>query len=103
MEMGVLRTVANRQPIPEDGLKGSFGKENSRDFLASLRSKNQIASGLNAARPSGLRMFVTVASFLMMFDLQRLLYPSDLQLVGSKCTLSAHSECTVRANCLVCT
>jgi chromosome segregation and condensation protein ScpB len=71
-EMAVLYAAAYHQPITPDGLKGIFGKENSRDLLVLLRYRNMIANRPKAPRPGAPHSFVTTPEFLATFQLQSL-------------------------------
>lgn len=71
-EMMVLVTIAYQQPITRKALSTFFGREVSRDLIATLREAALIASGPRSPSPGAPLSLVTTAQFLAMFGLNSL-------------------------------
>ena len=71
----VLLAIACFQPVNRGELSKIFGKEVSRDTIASLRAQNFIASGPRSPQPGAPYTLVTTAAFLVHFGLKS---PRDL-------------------------
>ena len=68
----VLMCIAYFQPITRGELSAFFGKEISRDLIASLRGQGFIASGPRSPGPGAPYTYVTTKSFLSHFNLDTL-------------------------------
>jgi segregation and condensation protein B len=68
----VLMSIAYFQPITRAELSTFFGREISRDLIATLRSFGFVGSGPRAPRPGAPYTFVTTKAFLVHFGLQTL-------------------------------
>ena len=79
LEAGVLAAIAYEQPITRAALSERFGREISRDLIASLRDKALIAPGPRAPQPGAPFAYVTTARFLAMFGLETLGELPDLE------------------------
>ena len=79
LEAGVLAAIAYEQPITRAALSERFGREISRDVIASLRDKAPIAPGPRAPKPGAPFAYVTTARFLEMFGLDTLGDLPDLE------------------------
>jgi segregation and condensation protein B len=79
LEAGVLAAIAYEQPITRVALSERFGREISRDLIASLRDRALIAPGPRAPQPGAPFAYVTTARFLEMFGLETLGDLPDLE------------------------
>jgi segregation and condensation protein B len=79
LEAGVLAAIAYEQPITRSQLSERFGREISRELIASLRDKALIAPGPRAPTPGAPFAYVTTARFLEMFGLETLGDLPDLE------------------------
>jgi segregation and condensation protein B len=71
-EAMVLMAIAYFQPITRGDLSKIFGKEVSRDTIASLRNANFLASGPRSPTPGAPYTYVTTKHFLTAFGMQTL-------------------------------
>jgi segregation and condensation protein B len=71
-EAMVLMAIAYFQPITRGDLSKIFGKEVSRDTIASLRYANFLAYGPRSPTPGAPYTYVTTKQFLSAFGLQTL-------------------------------
>jgi segregation and condensation protein B len=78
-EAGVLMAVAYYQPITRGELGEMFGREVSRDLIASLRSQNLIAAGPRSPQPGAPYAYVTTPGFLAQFGFESLRDLPDLE------------------------
>ena len=72
LESGVLVAIAYEQPIGRAALSERFGREISRDLIASLRDRALIGPGPREPKPGAPFTYVTTERFLQMFGLQTL-------------------------------
>ena len=78
-EAMVLTAIAYFQPITRGDLSKIFGKEVSRDTIASLRHANFLASGPRSPTPGAPYTYVTTKQFLSAFGLQTLRDLPDIE------------------------
>ena len=78
-EAGVLMAVAYYQPVTRGELGEIFGREVSRDLIASLRAQNLIAAGPRSPQPGAPYAYVTTPAFLAQFGLESLRDLPDLE------------------------
>ncbi|MCD2184716.1 SMC-Scp complex subunit ScpB [Rhizobium sp. GN54] len=78
-EAMVLVAIAYFQPITRGDLSKIFGKEVSRDTIASLRNANFLASGPRSPTPGAPYTYVTTKHFLSAFGLQTLRDLPDIE------------------------
>jgi len=71
-EAMVLMAIAYFQPITRGDLSKIFGKEVSRDTIASLRNANFLASGPRSPTPGAPYTYVTTKQFLSAFGMETL-------------------------------
>ncbi len=71
-EAAILMAIAYYQPITRADLSKIFGKEVSRDTIASLRSAGFIASGPRSPTPGAPYTYVTTKHFLSAFGMETL-------------------------------
>ena len=71
-EAMVLMAIAYFQPITRGDLSKIFGKEVSRDTIASLRNANFLASGPRSPTPGAPYTYVTTKHFLTAFGMETL-------------------------------
>lgn len=71
-EAMVLMAIAYFQPITRGDLSKVFGKEVSRDTIASLRNANLLASGPRSPTPGAPYTYVTTKKFLTAFGMETL-------------------------------
>ncbi|WP_219827765.1 SMC-Scp complex subunit ScpB [Pseudomonas putida] len=74
-----LQAIAYFQPITRSDLSKIFGKEVSRDTIASLRNANFLASGPRSPTPGAPYTYVTTKNFLSAFGLQTLRDLPDIE------------------------
>jgi len=78
-EAMVLMAIAYFQPITRGELGKIFGKEVSRDTIASLRNANFLASGPRSPTPGAPYTYVTTKHFLSAFGMQTLRDLPDIE------------------------
>ncbi len=78
-EAMVLVAIAYFQPITRGDLSKIFGKEVSRDTIASLRGANFLASGPRSPTPGAPYTYVTTKHFLTAFGMQTLRDLPDIE------------------------
>ena len=78
-EAMVLMAIAYFQPITRGDLSKIFGKEVSRDTIASLRHANVLASGPRSPTPGAPYTYVTTKHFLTAFGMQTLRDLPDIE------------------------
>ncbi|WLS00836.1 SMC-Scp complex subunit ScpB [Shinella sumterensis] len=78
-EAMVLVAIAYFQPITRGELGKIFGKEVSRDTIASLRNANFLASGPRSPTPGAPYTYVTTKHFLTAFGMQTLRDLPDIE------------------------
>jgi segregation and condensation protein B len=88
LEAGVLAAIAYEQPITRAALSERFGREISRDLIATLRDKALIAPGPRAPKPGAPFAYVTTARFLEIFGLETLGDLPDLEMLRDAGLLS---------------
>ena len=71
-EAGVLMAVGYFQPVTRAELSDMFGREISRDLIASLRSQGLIAAGPRSPQPGAPYAYVTTPGFLSQFGFESL-------------------------------
>lgn len=71
-EMMVLVTIAYQQPVTRKTLSTLFGREVSRDQIATLRDAGLIGTGPRSPTPGAPLTLVTTAHFLTLFGLNSL-------------------------------
>jgi segregation and condensation protein B len=72
LEAGVLMAVAYFQPVTRGELTETFGREISRDLIASLREEGLIAAGPRSPKPGAPYAYVTTEKFLFEFGFESL-------------------------------
>lgn len=78
-EAMVLVAIAYFQPITRGNLSKIFGKEVSRDTIASLRNANFLASGPRSPTPGAPYTYVTTKQFLSAFGIETLRDLPDIE------------------------
>jgi len=78
-EAMVLMAIAYFQPITRGDLSKIFGKEVSRDTIASLRNANFLASGPRSPTPGAPYTYVTTKHFLTAFGMETLRDLPDIE------------------------
>jgi len=78
-EAMVLMAIAYFQPITRSELSKIFGREISRDTIASLRGANFLASGPRSPTPGAPYTYVTTKQFLSAFGLTTLRDLPDIE------------------------
>ncbi|HTH27985.1 MAG TPA: SMC-Scp complex subunit ScpB [Sphingobium sp.] len=78
-EAMVLVAIACFQPITRGDLSKIFGKEVSRDTIASLRGANFLASGPRSPTPGAPYTYVTTKHFLTAFGMETLRDLPDIE------------------------
>ena len=78
-EAMVLMAIAYFQPITRGDLSKIFGKEVSRDTIASLRNANFLASGPRSPTPGAPYTYVTTKHFLIAFGMETLRDLPDIE------------------------
>jgi segregation and condensation protein B len=78
-EAAALMAVAYYQPITRGELGEMFGREVSRDLIASLRAQNLIAAGPRSPQPGAPYAYVTTPGFLAQFGFESLRDLPDLE------------------------
>lgn len=87
-EAMVLMAIAYYQPITRGDLSKIFGKEISRDTIASLRSANFLASGPRSPTPGAPYTYVTTKHFLTAFGMETLRDLPDIEVLEDAGLLS---------------
>ena len=91
-EAMVLMAIAYFQPITRGDLSKIFGKEVSRDTIASLRNANFLASGPRSPTPGAPYTYVTTKHFLLAFGMQTLGDLPDIEALEDAGLLSRRGE-----------
>lgn len=78
-EAAVLMAIAYLQPLTRGELSKIFGKEVSRDTIASLRDDGFLASGPRSPTPGAPFTYVTTKHFLSVFGMETLRDLPDLE------------------------
>ncbi|MCJ8056602.1 SMC-Scp complex subunit ScpB [Shinella curvata] len=78
-EAMVLMAIAYFQPITRGDLSKIFGREISRDTIASLRNANFLASGPRSPTPGAPYTYVTTKQFLTAFGMDTLRELPDIE------------------------
>ncbi len=78
-EAAVLAAIAYLQPVTRGELSNMFGKEVSRDMIASLRDAGFLGSGPRSPTPGAPYTYVTTKHFLSAFGLETLRDLPDLE------------------------
>lgn len=78
-EAAVLAAIAYLQPVTRGELSTMFGKEVSRDTIASLRDAGFLGSGPRSPTPGAPYTYVTTKHFLSAFGLETLRDLPDLE------------------------
>ena len=78
-EAMALMAIAYFQPITRGDLSKIFGKEVSRDTIASLRNANFLASGPRSPTPGAPYTYVTTKHFLTAFGMETLRDLPDIE------------------------
>ncbi|KWV42303.1 segregation and condensation protein B [Rhizobium altiplani] len=78
-EAAVLAAIAYLQPVTRGELSKMFGKEVSRDTIASLRDAGFLGSGPRSPTPGAPYTYVTTRHFLSAFGLETLRDLPDLE------------------------
>ena len=79
LEAGVLMAIAMFQPVTRGELTETFGKEISRDLIASLREEGLIAAGPRSPKLGAPYAYVTTEKFLLEFGFESLRDLPDLE------------------------
>jgi segregation and condensation protein B len=90
-EAMVLMAIAYFQPITRGDLSKIFGKEVSRDTIASLRGANFLASGPRSPTPGAPYTYVTTKHFLTAFGMETLRDLPDIEALEDAGLLSRHA------------
>ncbi len=72
LEAGVLMAVAMFQPVTRGEISEMFGREISRDLIASLREEGLIAAGPRSPKLGAPYAYVTTEKFLLQFGFESL-------------------------------
>ncbi|MBP2449953.1 segregation and condensation protein B [Rhizobium leguminosarum] len=78
-EAALLAAIAYLQPVTRGELSNMFGKEVSRDTIASLRDAGFLCSGPRSPTPGAPYTYVTTRHFLSVFGLETLRDLPDLE------------------------
>jgi chromosome segregation and condensation protein ScpB len=87
-EATVLMAIGYFQPVTRGDLSKVFGKEISRDTIASLRSAGLLASGPRSPTPGAPYTYVTTPAFLSAFGLATLRDLPDMEMLEDAGLLS---------------
>jgi segregation and condensation protein B len=79
LEAGVLMAVAMFQPVTRGEITEMFGREISRDLIASLRDEGLIAAGPRSPKIGAPYTYVTTEKFLFEFGFESLREVPDLE------------------------
>ena len=90
-EAMVLMAIAYFQPIARGDLSKIFGKEVSRDTIASLRNAGFLASGPRSPTPGAPYTYVTTKHFLTAFGMDTLRDLPDIEALEDAGVLSRHA------------
>ena len=90
-EAMVLMAIAYFQPVTRGDLSKIFGKEVSRDTIASLRNANFLASGPRSPTPGAPYTYVTTKHFISAFGMQTLRDLPDIEALEDAGLLSRKS------------
>ena len=90
-EAMVLVAIAYFQPIARGDLSKIFGKEVSRDTIASLRNAGFLASGPRSPTPGAPYTYVTTKHFLTAFGMDTLRDLPDIEALEDAGVLSRHA------------
>jgi segregation and condensation protein B len=93
-EAMVLMVVGYFQPITRGDLSKIFGKEVSRDIIASLREAGYISSGPRSPTPGAPYTYVTTKHFLSAFGMETLRDLPDIEALEDAGLLSRHDAQT---------
>ena len=91
-EAMVLMAIAYFQPITRGDLSKIFGKEVSRDTIASLRNANFLAFGPRSPTPGAPYTYVTTKQFLTAFGMQTLRDLPDIEALEDAGLLSRRAD-----------
>ncbi|RBP05285.1 segregation and condensation protein B [Roseiarcus fermentans] len=92
LEAGVLMAIAMFQPVTRGELTETFGKEISRDLIASLRDDGLIAAGPRSPTLGAPYAYVTTEKFLLEFGFESLRDLPDLENLKDAGLLGAASR-----------
>ncbi len=92
LEAGVLMAIAMFQPVTRGELTETFGKEISRDLIASLREEGLIAAGPRSPKLGAPYAYVTTEKFLLEFGFESLRDLPDLEKLEDAGLLGAASR-----------
>ncbi len=92
LEAGVLMAIAMFQPVTRGELTETFGKEISRDLIASLRDDGLIAAGPRSPKLGAPYAYVTTEKFLLEFGFESLRDLPDLENLADAGLLGAASR-----------
>lgn len=90
-EAAVLAAIAYLQPVTRGELSKMFGREVSRDTIASLRDAGFLGSGPRSPTPGAPYTYVTTRHFLSVFGLETLRELPDLERLEDAGLLSRHA------------
>lgn len=90
-EAMVLMAVAYSQPVTRSELSKIFGKEVSRDTIASLRGAGFVSSGPRSPTPGAPYTYVTTKHFLSAFGMETLRDLPDMEALEDAGLLSRHA------------
>jgi segregation and condensation protein B len=90
-EAMVLMSIAYSQPVTRSELSKIFGKDVSRDTIASLRGAGFIASGPRSPTPGAPYTYVTTKHFLSAFGMETLRDLPDMEALEDAGLLSRQS------------
>lgn len=91
-EAAVLAAIAYLQPVTRGELSNMFGKEVSRDTIASLRDAGFLGSGPRSPTPGAPYTYVTTKHFLSAFGLETLRDLPDVERLEDAGLLSRHAR-----------
>ena len=92
LEAGVLMAIAMFQPVTRGELTETFGKEISRELIASLRDDGLIAAGPRSPKLGAPYAYVTTEKFLLEFGFESLRDLPDLERLEDAGLLGATSR-----------
>jgi segregation and condensation protein B len=92
LEAGVLMAVAMFQPVTRGEISEIFGREISRDLIASLREVGLIAAGPRSPTPGAPYAYVTTEKFLIEFGFESLRDLPDLEALADAGLLRAGGQ-----------
>ena len=87
----VLMSIAYSQPVTRSELSKIFGKEVSRDTIASLRGAGFVSSGPRSPTPGAPYTYVTTKHFLSAFGMETLRDLPDMEALEDAGLLSRHA------------